>query len=177
MTNKTHFKKVFKSPYLSSSDIDGMTNLTILRVTQEIDRTKRTKEIFNTAYFVEKTLPDGLPLKPMILNVTNSKMVVSFTQSKYIEDWVNVPVSVYVLENVRIGRDVTEGLRISPNQPQAHKEPLTETSEKFNKAVEVYAKTKTFDRIEQTMSVSDNVKEKIVNLAAIVHLEGQNNNG
>ena len=152
---KTHFKKVFNSPYLSSSDLEGMINLTIKHVRQEPDKTKRTKELFNTAYFVESALPDGLPLKPMILNVTNSKMVVSLTNSKYIEDWANIPVSIYVLENVRIGRDVTEGLRISPNQPSKVLPLLTRDDPKFQKAIESYRANGNLNKVLERMTVSE----------------------
>jgi hypothetical protein len=160
---RTHFKKVFNSPYLSSSDIDGMTNLTISHVYQEPDKTKRTKELFNTAHFVEKTLPDGMKIKPMILNVTNSKMVVQFTGSKYIEDWRNVPVSIFVQEGVRIGRDITEGLRISPNQPAQRKELLTRTHKSWNAAIDSYKKNGNLDAVLARMEISEEDQQFIIN--------------
>jgi len=114
METKTHFRKAFDSPYLSSADIVGPTVLTIARVTLEGDRTKKTKDRFNTAWFAERELRPGEPLKPMILNATNSGTLKKLTGSPYIEDWQNVRVTVYVEPNVRFGKEVTEGLRISP---------------------------------------------------------------
>ena len=114
---KTHFRKAFDSPYLSSADIVGPTVLTIGRVTLEVDRTKKTKDLFNTAHFVERELRPGEPLKPMILNATNSNTLKKMTGSPYIEDWLNVRVTIYVDHNVKFGRDVTEGLRINPKAP------------------------------------------------------------
>jgi hypothetical protein len=42
--DKTHYRKVFNSPYLSSADITGPTVLTIARVSQDVDKTKKTKD-------------------------------------------------------------------------------------------------------------------------------------
>jgi hypothetical protein len=109
---KTHFRKAFDSPYLSSADITEPTALTISRVTLELDRTKKTKDKFNTAWFAEQELRPGEKLKPMILNATNSKTLKAIHGSPFIDDWTNVPVLVYVDPNVRFGKEVMEGLRI-----------------------------------------------------------------
>lgn len=116
-TDKTHYRKAFDSPYLSSADIVEPTVLTIRCVKLELDKTKKTKDLFNTAYFVEKEIRPGEKLKPMILNATNSKTVKGLTGSAFIEDWQKVPVTVYVDTQVRFGKDVTEGLRILPKSP------------------------------------------------------------
>lgn len=110
---KTHYRKAFDSPYLSSADIVDPVVLTIRRVTLEVDRTKKTKDQFNTAYFVESELRPGERLKPMILNATNSKLLAQITGSKWIDDWTNVAVTVYVDNNVRFGKETVEGLRLA----------------------------------------------------------------
>lgn len=117
MTEKTHFRKAFDSPYLSSADIVGSQVLTIERVTLESDRTKKTKDRFNTAWFKEKEIRAGEPLKPMILNATNSKTLAKLAGSKFIDDWNGLRVTVYVDEHVRFGKETVEGLRISPMVP------------------------------------------------------------
>lgn len=110
---KTHYRKAFDSPYLSSADIVDPVILTIARVTLEADHTHKTKDVFNTAHFAEKALRPGEPLKPMILNATNCKFLATLTGSKWIDDWADVKVTVYVEANVKFGRDTVEGLRIS----------------------------------------------------------------
>lgn len=115
--NKTHFRKAFDSPYLSSADIVEPTTLTIRHVRLESDKTKKTKDQFNTAFFAEKEIRPGEKLKPMILNATNSKTMKSLTGSAFIDDWINVSVVVYVDHNVRFGKESVEGLRISPKPP------------------------------------------------------------
>jgi len=128
--DKTHYRKAFDSPYLSSADIVDPVVLTIRRVVLEADRTKKTKDEFNTAYFVERELRPGEALKPMILNATNSKFLAQLTGAKFIDDWVNLSVTVYVEPNVRFGKETVEGLRLSKaaQRPAAPKE-LTDAAE------------------------------------------------
>ena len=113
MTDKTHYRKAFNSPYLSSADIVEPTILTISHVRLEADKTKKTKDSFNTAYFKEKELRPGEALKPMVLNAVNSRTMKNLTGSAFIDDWCNVPITIYVDTNVRFGRDTVEGLRIA----------------------------------------------------------------
>lgn len=120
MTNesKTHYRKAFDSPYLSSADIVEPTVLTVRRVALEGDKTKKTKDLFNTAYFVEKEIRQGEKLKPMILNATNSKTLKALTGSAFIDDWIDVRITIYVDSGVRFGKETVEGLRISPHAPE-----------------------------------------------------------
>ena len=115
---KTHYRKAFDSPYLSSADIVEPTVLTVKHVALEPDRTKKTKDVFNTAHFVEREIRPGEPLKPMILNASNSKTMKGLTGSAFIDDWNNVQVTIYVDHNVRFGKETVEGLRISPHAPE-----------------------------------------------------------
>lgn len=114
---KTHFRKAFDSPYLSSADIVEPTVLTIQRVTLEPDRTKKTKDLFNTAWFAEKEIRPGEKLKPMILNATNSKTMRDLTGQPFIEDWAGTRVTVYVEQGVKFGKETTDGLRIHKKRP------------------------------------------------------------
>lgn len=126
---KTHYRKAFDSPYLSSADIVEPTDLTVDYVRLEPDHTKKTKDLFNTAHFVEKELRPGEKLKPMILNATNSKTMRNLTGSAFIDDWNGVRVTVYVDPNVKFGRESVEGLRISTKVPTRN--ALTPANEKL----------------------------------------------
>ena len=139
MTDKTHYRKAFNSPYLSSADIVEPTILTIKCVRLEPDQTKKTKDLFNTAYFVEKEIRKGEVLKPMILNSTNSRTVKDITGSHFIEDWNDQPITVYVDHNVRFGRDTVDGLRISAEAPSARRHELTpENAKQWASAVAAF---------------------------------------
>lgn len=151
---KTHFKKAFNSPYLSSADIVGITTLTIAKVVLEKDKTKKTGDNFNTAYFVEREIRPGEKLKPMILNVTNSKTMKALTGSPFIEDWAGVKISVYVDSNVKFGREVMEGLRISPKAPVIAW--LTPENQKgWNNAKAAYKRDGNLDAVLARVSISD----------------------
>ena len=144
---KTHFRKVFDSPYLSSADITEPTELTILRVVVESDKTKKTKDMFNTMYFVEKEIRKGEPLKPMILNATNSKTMHKFTKQAFIDDWAGYGVTVYVDDNVRFGRETLSGLRLHGRTISAEK-PSFITSEQITVVQDlIVAAGKTVDGI------------------------------
>lgn len=153
-SGKTHFRKAFDSPYLSSADIVEPTILTVSHVTLELDRTKKTKDLFNTAYFVEKELRPGEKLKPMILNATNSKTMKNITGSSFIDDWRDVRVTVYVDHNVRFGKESVEGLRISPKAPTRNE--LTPAQIKaWNNAKAAYKRDGNLDAVLARMDISD----------------------
>jgi hypothetical protein len=122
VNDKTHYRKAFDSPYLSSADIVGPTVLTIKFVRLEKDKTKKTKDEFNTAYFAEREIRPGEPLKPMILNATNSKTVRGLVGSPFIDDWTNVRITVYVDAAVKFGSGTVEGLRIATEAPASELE-------------------------------------------------------
>ena len=161
--DKTHYRKAFNSPYLSSADIVEPTILKIKYVALEPDKTKKTKDLFNTAYFSEKEIRPGETLKPMILNATNSRTMKNLTGSAFIDDWNDVNVTIYVDNAVRFGRDTVEGLRISTEHPKISKPVLTPAHEKhWANAIVAYKRDGNFIAIEKRVTVSDEMKDKII---------------
>jgi hypothetical protein len=161
MTEKTHYRKAFDSPYLSSADIVEPATLTIQRVSLEIDRTKKTKDHFNTAHFVEKEIRPGEKLKPMILNATNSKTVKGLTGSAFIDDWKDVRITVYVDHNVRFGKESVEGLRISPHAPEVRS--LTPANTKgWNNAKAAYKRDGNLTAVLAKVSISQEHQEQLM---------------
>jgi len=159
--DKTHYRKAFDSPYLSSADIVEPTVLTVRRVTLEADRTKKTKDQFNTAWFVEKELRPGEKLKPMILNATNSKIMAALAGSKWIDDWQNVRITVYVDGNVRFGKETVEGLRISPHAPE--KRTLTpENAKAWANAKAAYMRDKSMASILSRVDMSKEHQRQLI---------------
>lgn len=158
---KTHYRKAFNSPYLSSADITEPTILTIVSVRLEKDQTKKTKDFFNTAYFGEKEIRQGETLKPMILNATNSRTLKNLTGSAFIDDWQNIPVTIYVDNKIRFGRNTVEGLRISTEPPRIQKPELTPNHPQWNDAIEAYKRDDNFTAIEEYMVISPENKKAI----------------
>lgn len=160
MTNQTHFRKVFDSPYLSSADIVEPVTLTIDRVTQEGDKTKKTKDAFNTAYFKEKEIRPGEKLKPMILNATNSKTLDRITGSPFIEDWAGKRITVFVDANVKFGKDTVEGLRI---RAAAERRTLTpDNSAVWDNAKDAYKRYGNLDKVLSRFDMSDDHMVQLV---------------
>ena len=142
---ETHYRKVFDSPYLSSADIVEPVTLTIAKVTQETDKTKKSKDVFNTAYFKEAFIRPGEKLKPMILNATNSKMMDRLTGTPFIEDWAGKQITVYVDANVKFGRETVEGLRI---RAAAQRRSLTpEQTTAWDNAKAAYRRDGNLDKV------------------------------
>lgn len=160
-TDKTHYRKAFDSPYLSSADIVEPTVLTVAYVALETDHTKKTKDKFNTAHFVEKELRPGEKLKPMILNATNSKTMKMLTGTPFIEDWQNVAITVYVDSNVKFGKESVEGLRISPRAPE--RRMLTPNQGKaWANAKAAYLRDGNLDSVLARVGMSEEHQEQLI---------------
>jgi len=133
---KTHWKKVFNRDYLGSCDlIDGKDmNAVISHIeTKEIDNSTGKKAKCNIAVFTGK-------VKPMVLNVTNSRILAKFAGTPFIEAWKNLDVTIYVDDKVKAYGDVVEGLRFRTKQPKIKKEILTPSHPKWIDAVEYLKK-------------------------------------
>ena len=161
---KTHYREAFNGPYLSSSDIDVSIVLTVDNVILEPDKTNRTKEKFNTAYFKENEISPGRKMKPMILNSGNTEIVRKFAGgSKWIEDWsFPFPVKIYVTDKVKFGSDVVSGLRVAKEPPVLTKPELKPNTKAWENAMAAYKRDGNFDAIEQRVSVSDINKQLII---------------
>ena len=126
MSDKTHYRKVFKSDHLGVADLEDYqengSNLifTIKNVQQKFDEKVAGKKInANIAYFNE-------PIKPLVLNAGNSKIVKGFNNnSPFVEDWSNTPIQLYIDNNVKMKGEIVGGVRINPKQPSLAKRVIT----------------------------------------------------
>lgn len=120
---KTHWRKHEKTDFLGAVDVEEMgvneISLTIDKVLYKEETVRGKKDWFRIAYFKQKGI------KPMILNVTNSKAIKRVVNSKYLEHWENVDIVIYVKEGVRMGSEITEALRI-----KSVKKSITEEKKK-----------------------------------------------
>jgi len=126
MSNKSHYRNVYKSDHLSAADIEDFIEqkrslvFTIKEVIQhELIAGDRNSGVIvtgkrisaNIAHFVEN-------IKPMVLNATNGKIVRSLAGgSPFVQDWKNIKVEVYVDPNVKMKGEVVGGLRIRKQAP------------------------------------------------------------
>jgi hypothetical protein len=166
-TEKTHFRKAFNSPYLSSADIVDTVVLTISQVTLSGDQTKKTKDMFNTAFFVETEIRKGEKLKPMILNATNSRTMKDLTGSPFIDDWAGCKVTIYVDNHVRMMGETVDGLRISPVPPQGRKE-LAPNTQAWDNAIIAFKRDGNLEAVRKRMDVSEANEQLLIEQANAV---------
>lgn len=102
---KTHWRNCFKNDYLASWDLSGPVILTIEKCVYEEAKLQK-KEMKPILHFVEKELDNGLKIKPMIMNPTNSKKIHTDSRLFNIEDWSGLKIEISpVANNSRIGGD------------------------------------------------------------------------
>lgn len=151
---KHHYRNVFKSDHLGSADLEDLleqgSNLifTIKHTKQELGVKVAGKKVdANIAHFVE-------PIKPMVVNATNGKILRGFAGSPMVEDWNNLTIELYIDENVKaVTGGTTQGVRIRPVQPKANTKPAF-TSANFEAATKANA---TREQIESKYTLTDEV--------------------
>jgi len=174
MENKNHYRKVFKSDHLGIADLEDMIEekqrlvFRIAEVKQYILTADKNSGIVvagkrisaNIAYFVE-------PIKPLVLNATNSKIVKSFNgNSPFVEDWKQTLIELYIDKSVKMKGEIVGGVRIKPNQPTLTKPELTPANEKWNDAINYMAKEgSTIIQIEKHWKLSDENRTKLMEAA------------
>ncbi len=103
----THWKKLTNPDYLGAYDFaQGEERIvTVKEVKRElISGTDGKKEECTVVHFSE-------PFKPMIMNVTNQKMISKLADSPYIEQWVGKQFKLVVVKVKAFG-EVVDALRI-----------------------------------------------------------------
>ena len=165
MTEKTHYRKAFKSPYLSSADIVEPTVFTIKCVKLEPHKAKQAPgTLFNTAYFMNEFIREGEKMKPMILNVTNSKTMQKLAGSHFIDDWNNVNVTIYVDSGVKNRGEIVEGLRIDHAFTPIRKE-LKPGTKQWDNAVAAYNRDGNLTKVLAKVDISEENQKLIMRQA------------
>lgn len=153
--DKTHYRKVFKSDHLGVADLEELIEdgkkliFTIKEVKQEWQTLVAGKKIdANIAYFNEN-------IKPLVLNSSNSKQVSKFANSKFIEDWKNITLELYINASVKLKGEVVGGVRIRPVQPRIENPELTPTHKRWEDAKKAVKEGKK-DAVLSKFKISEN---------------------
>ena len=120
MSDHIHWKKTFNPNFLGEWDFEpGHDKVLTIKSTlvEECTFEGGRKESKNVVHWVENE-------KPMILNATNSKMLVKLTGKKYFDEWDGLKIQLYVDPTVK-GKsgDVVGGVRIRPKLPEETRIP------------------------------------------------------
>ena len=162
MSEKTHYRKVFKSDHLGVADLEDLIEankpliFTITHVKQEYGvMVAGKKGDYNIAYFKEK-------IKPLVLNATNSKVMKKFSGSAFVEDWNDITIQLYIDPSAKLMGEVVGGVRIHPERPVAEKKELVPANKvPWENAISAYIRDGNFHAIEKRMTISDENKKKI----------------
>lgn len=157
METKTHWKKVFNKDYLGACDLEDNKDLKAVIKKVEIREVKDpqgTTSKRNVAIFTTN-------IKPMILNVSNCKVLKKFAKSQYIEDWVNIPVSIYIKDDVKAFGEITEGLRFRDVQPKVNKPELTPDLQAWAAAITYLKGTGTMILLKEKWNLSQENEQKL----------------
>lgn len=113
MSEQTHWKKLTNPDYLGAYALEPGQDITVtiksVRV-ENIVGADGKKEDCTVMRFVEA-------VKPMILNVTNAKMLEKLFKTPYIEQWSGRKIQIGV-ESVKAFGDVVDALRIRKFLPK-----------------------------------------------------------
>jgi len=161
--NKTHYRKAFKSSHLGVADLEDLiesgNNLifNIKEVKQQLGVTVAgRKGDHNIAYFTED-------IKPLVLNVTNSKVLKNLGGSPFVEDWNGIKVQLYIEAGVRFKGDVVSGVRLKAAPvppPKADITPDNKTS--WQHAKNAYKRDGNFDKVLARANISLANQHKIM---------------
>lgn len=161
MAEKTHWKKVFNKDYLGACDLEDNKDLKAVIKKVEIEDVKDQNgksSKCNVAIF------DG-NIKPMILNVTNCKVIKKFANSPYIDDWKNIPVQIYIRNDIKAFGEITEGLRIREVQPKIGKVELLPNTDQWTKAIEYLKSNGNLANIKARYEISPANEKQLLTLS------------
>ena len=107
---KTHWKKNNDSNFISGEDLNSelkglKKEMTVMiekfNDAESFDQNKQAKIVVSALYLKDLV---GKPLyKPVILNKTNARFFIKETNSEFMDDWLNVPVTLYAQPDKRHG--------------------------------------------------------------------------
>lgn len=111
-----HWKKLVSDPkYLSEADFVEMSEFaaTISATTNEKVQNASSKVDKTVVHFDEN-------VKPMVLNVTNSKAITKVAKTPLVEKWKGVRIQLYFDPKVKFAGDTVGGVRVRPFAPTSN---------------------------------------------------------
>jgi hypothetical protein len=167
MSNKTHYRKVFKSDHLGVADLEDLVEaksnmiFTIREVKQEIGvKVAGRKGNHNIAYFQEN-------IKPLCLNAENGKTLKQLSGgSSFVEDWGGLTVQLYINPEVFFAGEKTGGVRINPNAIQQRIE-LTPESKAWPNAIAAYKRDGNLNAVLEHADISEANQKLIMEQANV----------
>ena len=160
MSDLTHWRKGFNPDYLGAYSLapdyrDIILTIDYVRQDVEVVDQNGKKGLCMVAYFTES-------VKPMILNVTNSKVLVKLSGSEFIQKWSGLKVQVFVAK-VKVAREQVDALRIRPFAPQLELPELLPKTETWTNAINhMVTNGITIDQVQKKYKLSEGNKAHLL---------------
>lgn len=156
---KVSWKKMKKSPYLTSAAFDGAERivLTIKNAHQGMTQGLAENSPHNIIEFVEPGY------KPMLVNATNAKVISFLAGSEYLEDWPGTVIELYTIDGVKAFGAIHDGvLRVSRKKVNKAKPILNEANKKWNYVIDKLKDgSTTLDVVRGYYEIAPEVEAKI----------------
>ncbi len=119
MSKKTPWQKTFDPHYLGSWSLEDNEIFATVVVSCELKEvTSNGKEFKERIVATLRDAPRNGILLPMIIgNKDNAKAMQKLSGSQYVEDWKNIPVTIFVKKNIKAFGELVDALRIKDTPP------------------------------------------------------------
>ncbi len=149
--SKTHWKKLQNPDYFGSWSIPEGQDLilTISHVqVEDVTGASGRKEKLPVCHFKEN-------MKPLVLNVTNSKQITVIHGTPYVEEWRGKQIQLFQSTTKMAGEEV-ECVRVRPFVPNKAKPAFTPDLDRWSAAIESIAKgDSTIEAVKKHFTLSE----------------------
>lgn len=170
-TELTPWQQFFDKEYLGSHNFDdGEQKIVVIKSASKKAVTKPGGKK-DDCLVVEFEQTEGKePVKPMVVNVTNSKAIQQVSGSRFIENWAGTKITLYVDHSVKFAGKTVDGIRVRVDGMKAQKEHLSPEHAKWSDCVNAVAKGYTVDQIRKKYNVTAEVGGQLVKAATAKEL-------
>lgn len=170
-TELTPWQKFFDKEYLGSHNFDdGEQKQVVIKSASQRKVTKPGGKS-DECLVIEFEQGEGKELvKPMVVNVTNSKAIQKVSGSRFIENWKGTQITLYVDHAVKFAGKQVDGIRVRiTDDMQPQKDHLHSGHRQWNSCVSAIASGYTVADIRRKYNVVESVETEL--LAAASELE------
>jgi hypothetical protein len=170
-TELTPWQRFFDKEYLGSHNFDDGEQKTVTIKSASKKAVTKPGGKKDDCLVIEFDQIEGEePIKPMVVNVTNSKAIQKVSGSRFIENWAGTKITLYVDHSVKFAGKTVDGIRVKVDGMKAQKDHLSSEHPKWKDCVSAVAKGYTVADIRKKYNVTAEVGERLVKAATAAEL-------
>ena len=109
----------------------------------------------------------GKPVKPMVVNVTNSKAIQAISGSRFVENWPGVSITLYVDHKVKFAGSFVDGIRVKIEEDmKPQKDHLHKDHPAWDKCVAALTKGYEVADLRKKYNIVESVESELVKAAS-----------